>query len=124
MMILMNRPMVLFALMVGLWGQAMLAAEDRTPNIVLFFCDDMGYADVGCFGSKGAATPNIDSLAARGMRFTDFYAAQAVCSASRAALMTGCYNGRVGIQGALGPKAKVGLNPEEMNLAKVCRQKG
>ena len=99
-------------------------APARPPNVVIIFCDDLGYADVGCFGSKGPATPNIDSLASRGMKFTDFYAAQAVCSASRAALLTGCYNVRVGIFGALGPKAKVGLNPEEINLAKVCKQKG
>src|SRR5687767_1398611 len=94
-------------------------AAERPPNVVLIFCDDLGYADVGCFGSKGPATPNIDSLAKEGVRFTDFYVAQAVCSASRAALLTGCYNVRVGIQGALGPKSKIGLNPAEFNLAKL-----
>src|SRR4051794_21249431 len=99
-------------------------AAERRPNVVLIFCDDMAYADVGCFGSKGPATPNIDGLAKDGVRFTDFYVAQAVCSASRAALMTGCYNVRVGIQGALGPKAKVGLNPAEFNMAKLFKSKG
>src|SRR5215218_10007449 len=79
----------------------------RPPNVVLIYCDDMGYADPSCYGSKGAATPNIDRLASEGVRFTDFYVAQAVCSASRAALMTGCYNVRVGIIGALGPKSPV-----------------
>jgi arylsulfatase A len=99
-------------------------AGGRPPNVVLIFCDDMGYGDVGCFGSKGAATPNIDRLAREGVRLTDFYVAQAVCSASRAALMTGCYNVRVGILGALGPKAKVGLNPSEFNLARMFKSKG
>jgi arylsulfatase A-like enzyme len=100
------------------------AADGRPPNVVLIFCDDMGYGDVGCFGSKGAATPNIDRLAAQGVRFTDFYVAQAVCSASRAALLTGCYNVRVGIMGALGPNAKVGLNPAEFNMARMFKSRG
>src|SRR4029450_118567 len=93
-------------------------------NVVLIFCDDMAYADVGCFGSKGPPTPNIDALARDGVRFTDFYVAQAVCSASRAALMTGCYNVRVGIMGALGPAAKVALNPDEVTLPKLFKQRG
>jgi arylsulfatase A-like enzyme len=95
----------------------------RLPNVVIIFCDDMAYADVGCFGSK-VPTPNIDSIAKRGIRFTDFYVSQAVCSASRASLLTGCYNVRVGIFGALGPGAKIGLNPDELNLAKLCKQRG
>jgi len=60
------------------------------PNIVLIFVDDMGYNDLGCYGAKNILTPNLDQLAKDGMRFTDFYASQAVCSASRASLMTGC----------------------------------
>jgi arylsulfatase A-like enzyme len=100
------------------------AADGRPPNVVLIFVDDMGYGDVGCFGSKGPATPNIDRLAREGVRLTDFYVAQAVCSASRAALMTGCYNVRVGIVGALGPNAKVGLNPSEFNMARMFKSKG
>ena len=116
---------ILFMCVLGIAGcQTRGRDAARPPNVVVIYCDDMGYADVGCFGSKGPATPNIDSIAARGMKFTDFYVAQAVCSASRAALMTGCYNVRVGIFGALGPKAEVGLNPEEMNLAKLCKSRG
>jgi arylsulfatase A len=99
-------------------------AADRPPNVVLIFVDDMGYGDVGCFGSKGAPTPNIDRMAREGVRLTDFYVAQAVCSASRAALLTGCYNVRVGILGALGPNAKVGLNPDEFNMARMFKSKG
>ena len=59
------------------------APAARPPNIVLIFCDDLGYADVGCYGAKGYKTPHIDRLAKQGVRFTDFYVPQAVCSASR-----------------------------------------
>jgi arylsulfatase A len=95
----------------------------RPPNVVLVLVDDMGYGDLTCYGSKGPATPNLDRMAREGVRFTDFYVAQAVCSASRCALMTGCYNVRMGILGALGPKSKIGLNPNEFNLARVFKSK-
>src|SRR4051812_9818904 len=77
-------------------------AAAAPPNVVLIFCDDMGYADIGPYGSK-IPTPNLDRMAREGNRFTQFYVAQAVCSASRAALLTGCYSNRVSIQGALPP---------------------
>jgi arylsulfatase A-like enzyme len=99
------------------------AAPARTPNIVIIYIDDMGYADIGPFGAKGYSTPNLDKLASEGMKFTSFYSAQAVCSASRAALMTGCYANRVGIAGALGPDARVGISDKEMTLAQLCKQK-
>ena len=76
-------------------------ATERPPNIVVIFIDDMGYGDIGPFGAKGYATPNLDRMAKEGRTFTDFYVTQAVCSASRAGLLTGCYNVRVGILGAL-----------------------
>jgi arylsulfatase A len=97
-------------------------AADRLPNIVLIFCDDLGYADISPFGGK-TPTPHLDRLAKEGMRFTNFSVAQAVCSASRAAIMTGCYPNRVGIQGALGPKSKTGLHPDEMTIAELLKQK-
>ena len=93
----------------------------RLPNIVLIFCDDMGYADVGCYGAKGYKTPHIDRLGRDGVRFTDFYVPQAVCSASRIALLTGCYPNRVGILGALGPNAKVGIHSNELTLAEMLK---
>lgn len=96
----------------------------RPPNVIVVFCDDLGYADLGCFGSSRIRTPNIDRLAKEGVRLTDFYAAQAVCSASRAALMTGCYPNRVGIAGALGPGARHGLHPDERTIADVLRARG
>ena len=61
------------------------------PNVVIIFIDDLGYADIGSYGAIDYATPELDRMAAEGMRFTSFYAAQGVCSASRAAILTGCY---------------------------------
>jgi arylsulfatase A-like enzyme len=94
------------------------------PNIVIIYIDDMGYADIGPFGAKGYATPNLDRMAREGMKFTSFYSAQAVCSASRTALLTGCYPNRLGIGGALGPHSKVGISSKEMTIAQVCKQRG
>lgn len=100
------------------------APADRPPNFVIIFMDDMGYADIGPFGARDYETPNLDRLAREGRRFTSFFASQAVCSASRASLMTGCYNVRIGINGALGPRADHGISAEEMTVAEVCKQKG
>jgi arylsulfatase len=99
-------------------------SNSNQPNFVLIFIDDMGYGDASCFGATGYATPNIDKLAAGGMRFTNFYSAQPVCSASRAALLTGCYPNRIGINGALFPNAKVGINTTEITIAEMLKQKG
>ena len=79
-------------------------------NFVVVFTDDQGYADVGCYGAKGFETPNLDKMAKEGIRFSDFYVSQAVCSASRAALMTGCYSNRVSIFGVLFPGSEYGLD--------------
>ncbi|MBS1790407.1 MAG: sulfatase [Acidobacteria bacterium] len=106
-------------------AQAVQRSKPRLPNVVLFFIDDLGYADVGVFNQNKAAmgysTPNIDRLAAEGIRLTDFYVPQAVCSASRAALLTGCYSNRVGISGALDHKANYGINANETTLAEVFK---
>lgn len=99
-------------------------ASKRLPNIVIIFTDDQGYSDVGVFGARGFKTPNLDRMASQGMRFTSFYVAQPVCSASRAALLTGCYPNRIGISGALGPRAKHGLNTSEVTIAEICKSKG
>lgn len=108
---------VFFSLLVGIQ-----AAEQ--PNIIVIFMDDMGYADVSCFGAQGYTTPNIDRLAQEGRKFTNFHVPQPVCSASRAGLLTGCYPNRIGIHGALSPKATHGLNADEMTLAELVKQKG
>jgi arylsulfatase A-like enzyme len=96
----------------------------RPPNIVLIYADDLGYSDVGCFGAQGYTTPNIDRIAKEGVRFTDFYVAQAVCSASRTALLTGCYPNRLGILGALGPGSKIGISDDERTIAQVLKPRG
>jgi arylsulfatase len=97
---------------------------DSPPNVVLIFMDDMGYGDIGSYGARGYSTPHLDRLASQGMRFTDFYASQAVCSASRAALLTGCYSERVSILGALGPGSEIGLHPQEETLAELLKARG
>ena len=94
------------------------------PNVVIIFTDDMGYADPACFGGTYAPTPNIDRLAREGIKLTDFHVAQPVCSASRAALLTGCYPNRIGIHGALSPKVTHGLSTEETTLAELLRSRG
>ncbi len=97
---------------------------ESSPNVVVIFADDMGYGDPSCFGGGFVATPHIDRLAREGIRFTDFHVAQAVCSASRAALLTGCYPNRLGIHGALGPKNTHGLAAAETTLAELLRARG
>ncbi|MCA9039568.1 MAG: sulfatase [Planctomycetaceae bacterium] len=94
------------------------------PNVVIVFTDDQGYADVGVFGADGFETPHIDQIARDGCQFTSFYVAQAVCSASRAALLTGCYPNRIGIRGALGPGQKMGINSSETLLPEIFKQRG
>jgi arylsulfatase A-like enzyme len=110
------------------WCLPLAAAPKKpaqtSPNVVLFFLDDMGYGDLTVTGALGYQTPNIDRLAAEGTRFTNFLAAQAVCSASRAALLTGCYPNRIGLSGALGPGASIGLNPSEETIADLLKEKG
>jgi arylsulfatase A-like enzyme len=103
---------------------ALLPSAERPPNVVLIFADDLGYGDLSCYGSKTIKTPNLDRLAKEGIRFTDFYVAQAVCSASRAALLTGCYPNRVNIFGALGPNAKNGLAATETTLGAMLKERG
>ena len=98
--------------------------SEKPPNIVIIFMDDQGYADLGCYGATGFKTPNIDRLADEGMRFTNFYVSEAVCSASRSSLMTGCYAQRVGIRGALSPYAMTGLDPEEETIASLLKKQG
>ena len=93
----------------------------RPPNFVIILADDQGYGDVGCYGAQGFQTPNLDRMAAEGIRFTDFYVAQPICSASRAALLTGCYPNRIGILDALGPKDKHGISGRERTIAEILK---
>lgn len=98
--------------------------EGGKPNIVLIFTDDQGYGDLGCYGAADLQTPNVDRLAREGTRFTSFYVAQPVCTASRAALLTGCYPNRVSMAGALNHTSTVGIHPREVLLSNLCKQQG
>lgn len=98
--------------------------NNNLPNFVVVFIDDMGYGDIGTQGATGWTTPNLDKMAAEGMRFTNFYSAQPVCSASRAGLLTGCYPNRIGISGALFPYDTVGINSNEITIAEMLKEKG
>ncbi len=94
------------------------------PNIVLIVADDMGYADFGAQGAQGFKTPHLDRLAAEGTRFTSFYVAQAVCTASRAALMTGCYPNRLNMHGAYNHTSRDGIADEEWLLPEMLKARG
>jgi arylsulfatase A-like enzyme len=107
---------------------AMLAVAQplfaESPNIILIVADDMGYADLGTQGAHGFKTPNLDRLAAEGTRFTHFYVPQAVCTASRAGLLSGCYPNRIGLQGAFNHTSRDGISAEEWLLPEMLKQQG
>ena len=94
------------------------------PNVILINIDDMGYGDTEPYGMTGIPTPNFNKVAQQGLRLTHFLATQPVCSASRAALLTGCYSNRVGISGALLPNSRIALNPKEETIAAVLKKSG
>ena len=96
----------------------------QPPNIVLIFTDDQGYRDVGVFGADDIATPNLDKMASEGIKLTSYYSAQAVCSASRAGILTGCYPNRIGIHNALMPNSNIGLHPTETTMAEMLKDNG
>ncbi|PKA98815.1 arylsulfatase [Flavobacteriaceae bacterium MAR_2009_75] len=98
--------------------------EIKKPNVVLIFTDDQGYRDVGVFGADDIATPNLDRMAGEGVKLTSFYSAQAVCSASRAGILTGCYPNRIGIHNAMMPNSTIGLHPTETTIAEMLKDNG
>ena len=100
------------------------AAADR-PNVIVIYADDQGYGDLSCYGATKLKTPNLDRMAAEGMKFTDFYVSAPVCSPTRSSLMTGCYPRRVGMhQHVLFPHSKRGLNPSEITIAELLKAQG
>lgn len=108
----------------NVFSEAKPKSQIAKPNIVLIFVDDMGYGDLVTYGATGYTTPNLDQMAKTGIRFTNFVAAQAVCSASRAGILTGCYPNRVGISGALMPNSEIGLNPSEEIIPEILKVSG
>jgi len=107
-----------------------VGAAEKLPNFIVIFCDDLGYGDLGCFGSNKNRTPRIDQLAQQGRRFTNFYSSSPVCTPSRSSLMTGCYPRRVGMHEdytghwVLIPRSRRGLNPDELTLPEALKVRG
>ncbi|MDC0047738.1 sulfatase [Verrucomicrobia bacterium] len=107
-----------------------ISAKEKRPNVILVFCDDLGYGDIGPFGSKTHATPVLDQMAKEGMCLTDFYSTCPVCTPSRASLMTGCYPRRINMHVdeknlcVLFPAARKGLNPNEITIAEILKNEG
>ncbi|HEX5398809.1 MAG TPA: sulfatase [Verrucomicrobiae bacterium] len=115
-----NKQLILAASLALAAGAPAIAAQ---PNIIVLLVDDMGYGDVGPFGSQLNPTPNLDRMAQEGMKLTSFYAAP-VCSASRAQLLTGCYAPRVSMPWVLGAGDHIGLNPAELTVPEVLKSAG
>jgi arylsulfatase A-like enzyme len=111
-------------LLVFACGEKPVPEIKRAPNVVLIFTDDQGYQDVGVFGSPNIETPNLDQMAKEGIKLTNYYSAQPICSASRAGILTGCYPNRIGIHNALGPGQKIGINASETTLAEMLKANG
>jgi arylsulfatase A len=107
----------------GMALQPLVKAAAKPPNFLIIFLDDSGYADFRPFGETDYRTPNVEALAKQGCRFTNFYVPQAICSASRSALMTGCYPGRTKVVGAIGPRAR-GLDLSYATMGEVLRPAG
>jgi arylsulfatase A-like enzyme len=117
--------MKLIAFLFALAAAMPANAADR-PNVIVIFADDLGSVDLGCYGSKDLETPNLDALAKRGVRFTQFYSAAPVCSPSRAGLMTGRYPVRCGVPSNAGSQKgqHAGLPPEEVTMAETFKAAG
>tara|TARA_B100001769_G_scaffold192567_1_gene153232 strand:- start:234 stop:590 length:357 start_codon:yes stop_codon:yes gene_type:complete len=95
--------------------------HNNNPNIIFILADDLGYGDLSSYGSKTIETINIDKLADDGVKLTSYYAAQPVCSASRAAILTGAYPNRIGIYNAFGPTSDSGISHDEYTLAEMLK---
>ena len=117
-------------ILLTLFGMWALNAVAAAPNYVLIFCDDLGYNDLGCYGSMKNRTPRIDAMAKEGMRFTSFLSSSPVCTPSRASLLTGCYARRVGMHEdftghwVLIPRSRRGMHADEWTLPEMLKAKG
>lgn len=113
------------SLMQGCTEGSVKKDQDNLTNIIIIFADDLGYGDMSCYGNPTLRTPNLDRMAAEGAKFTQFYVASPVCTPSRAALLTGCYPKRVGLhEHVLFPYSRKGINPDELTIAEMLKEKG
>ena len=115
---------VLAAGLLSVIGLGACTQQPQKPNIIFIYADDLGYGDLGCYGSKVNRTPHLDQLAAAGIRFTDFYSAAPVSSPSRAALLTGRYPVRMGINHVFFPESFTGIPASEVKLGEVLQRQG
>ncbi len=113
---------IIFSLLILVCGS--ISAQNKKPNIILVYIDDMGYGDIGITGANSYLTPNFNQMQKEGIFFTQFYSPQAVCTASRAGVLTGAYPNRIGFAGALDHTSKMGLNPDEQTIPELLRTKG
>ena len=121
----MNLKLLHLLLITSVFIATVSCQKNKQPNVVIIFTDDQGYADLSCFGATEFETPNLDRLAQNGVRFTNFHVSTAVCSASRASLLTGCYNERLNVRGAYMPWDSLkGLNPDEVTIADMLKANG
>src|SRR5258705_3136056 len=126
---LINRILVIVFIALLLWPFPQGVSAQRRPNIIFIYADDMGYGDLGCYGARAIKTPNIDRMASEGLRLTSFYSVSPICTPSRAALMTGRYAARMGIdqmqlRNVLVPTDKTGLAQSETTVARALKDRG
>tara|TARA_B110000261_G_scaffold82625_1_gene94918 strand:+ start:431 stop:1855 length:1425 start_codon:yes stop_codon:yes gene_type:complete len=116
------------SLFLGVLAMLFLSCESNfekgSPNIIFVLTDDLGFNDLSSYGSTIIHTPNLDKLASEGALLNSYYSPQAVCSASRASILTGSYPNRIGFSGALGPNSKKGINPNELLISEMLKDKG
>ena len=116
--------LLLYGFLIGMSVMSCDEPKEIKPNIVFILADDLGYADLSSYGSEFINTPFLDEMALNGAKLTSYYSSQAVCSASRAAILTGAYSNRIGINGAFGPKSKRGINENELLISEMLKENG
>ena len=116
--------LLLYGFLIGMSLMSCDEPKEIKPNIVFILADDLGYADLSSYGSEFINTPFLDEMALNGAKLTSYYSSQAVCSASRAAILTGAYSNRIGINGAFGPKSKRGINENELLISEMLKENG
>ncbi|NME66812.1 sulfatase family protein [Flammeovirga aprica] len=115
---------IFFSVILLFFSLNLQAQNSQKPNIIVLLSDDMGYSDLGCYGSTKIKTPQLDKMASEGILFTDFYVAAPSCGPSRAGFLTGNHPSRIGMEDNIHPQDKRGLNPKEQTIATLLKQNG